>query len=60
MEPRKVFVFLCLSFAFGIVTFFVTQRIVPDVFIPVEMGLAVAVALLSMNLLSHRSNRTKK
>jgi hypothetical protein len=60
MEPRKMFAFLCLSFALFIVAFLVTQRIVPDVFILVEMGLAASVMLLSINLLSHKLNRPKE
>jgi hypothetical protein len=60
MEPRKGIAFLCLSFAFSIVTFLVVQRIVPDWVILIDVAMAVAVVLLSMNLLSHKLNRPKE
>ena len=59
-ESRKVLAFICLSFAFIIISFLVTQRIIPDWFIPIDLGMALAVLLLSVNLLLHRFNRTKK
>jgi hypothetical protein len=59
-ETQKGIAFLCLTFAFVIVSFLVTQRIVPDWFIPIDLVLAFAVVLISIHLVVERSNRTKK
>ena len=59
MEPRKGIAFICLAFAFAIVTFLVSQRMVSNWFILLDIGMAIVIVLLSVNLLLHKSNRTK-